>query len=310
MMARYHFIAFLTSFIWGFTFVSSKVLLQTFTPTEIVLIRFILGFLALLAFGPHRLRLLDVNHELLFAAAGLTGVTMYFMLENTGLVYTSASNISIIVATAPLLTAILVMVVYREQTLTARFVTGFVLAILGIALISIEPGQGFSLKSLGDLIALLSALVWAIYSTIVIKISSLGYDTIPATRRIFVWGIVFMIPAVLFSGFDVDMTDILEPANLANLLFLGLLASSACYIMWNLAVARIGATKTSVYIYLQPVITVIFAAIILGEPITMRITAGMALTIAGLVLSQWRSPRPGAVRVDAVDGADRRERLP
>ena len=74
--------------------------------------------------------------------------------------------------------------------------------------------------------------------------------------------------------------------NVANLLFLGLIASAACFVTWNVAVRRLGAVVSTTYIYLVPAITATASIILLGEPLTVPIVTGLALTIAGLVLSQ------------------------
>ena len=91
-----HLLAVLTILIWGTTFISTKILLNDFTPVEILFFRFILGFVALMIVYPHRLKVVNKKHELLFAAAGLCGVTLYYLLENIALTYTMASNVGVL----------------------------------------------------------------------------------------------------------------------------------------------------------------------------------------------------------------------
>ena len=93
--------------VWGTTFVSTKVLLRAFTPLEIMVARFTLGFLALLIVGKGLMRPQKRWHEGLFALAGLSGVTLYFLMENIALTYISASLVGVIVAAAPLFTALI-----------------------------------------------------------------------------------------------------------------------------------------------------------------------------------------------------------
>lgn len=80
------------------------------------------------------------------------------------------------------------------------------------------------------------------------------------------------------------------PGVLPNLLYLGLGASALCFVTWNRAVSVLGAMRTSVYIYLVPFITVLFSALILKEPFTPRMAGGMALTLAGVLLSEGKFP--------------------
>lgn len=102
----------------------------------------------------------------------------------------------------------------------------------------------------------------------------------------FEYGVLFMIPALPLLGFSLDATALTEPVNLGNLLFLGLGASAACFVTWNFSVKRLGAVVTSVYIYLVPAITALASWIVLGEQLTGIAWFGVALTIAGLFVSQ------------------------
>ena len=129
--------------------------------------------------------------------------------------------------------------------------------------------------------------MWAIYSTLVKRIADAGYETIAATKRIFAWGLLFTIPLLLGLGARPSCIPLLaHPLYLANLLFLGLVASAACYASWGWAVARLGAAKTSAYIYLVPVVTVTASVLILGETLTIPMVCGVLLTLGGLALSE------------------------
>ena len=102
-----HVLTLMTIIIWGTTFVSTKVLLEAFTPIEILFFRFTLGYLSLWAIYPRKGTYGTLRQELLFAAAGLCGVTLYFLLENIALTYTFASNVGVIISIAPFFTAFL-----------------------------------------------------------------------------------------------------------------------------------------------------------------------------------------------------------
>lgn len=96
--------------------------------------------------------------------------------------------------------------------------------------------------------------MWAAYSTLVSRIAEAGYETLTATKRIFAWGLLFMAPALPFAGtFPAEALG--NPLVVPNLLFLGLLASAACFATWNFAVKHLGAVVTSTYIYLVPALT-------------------------------------------------------
>lgn len=289
-----HLAALLTIVIWGTTFISTKILLVDFQPVEILFFRFVMGFWVLFAIYPKRLKTTGYKQELTFAAAGLCGICLYYLLENIALTFTLASNVGVIISVAPCLTAILAHLFMKsEEKLRAQFFMGFAVAMVGIILISFN-GSTLELNSMGDLLAVIAALVWACYSILSKKISSFGYPVILATRRTFFYGILFMIPTLFLFDFQTDLSRFTNMTYLFNILYLGLGASALCFVTWNFAVKELGAVKTSVYIYMVPVITVITSVLILHERLTLLAGIGTVLTLIGLFLSEHRTERKEA----------------
>ena len=160
-----------------------------------------------------------------------------------------------------------------------------------MALLSYNGSAVLKLDPRGDLLALLAAVVWAVYSLLTRHISTFGYPVVQTTRRIFAYGLVFMLPALAAFGFRPEPAALARPENLLNLIYLGLGACALCFVTWNFAVGKLGAVKTTTYLYLVPVVTLVFSALLLGEPVTPLSLAGAALTVAGLALSQWKKGR-------------------
>lgn len=287
-----HLAALVTVVIWGTTFISTKLLLAELAPLSILVIRFVIGYAALMIVCPHRLRGVTVRQEAAFAAAGLCGICLYYLLENVALTYTLASNVGVIISVAPFFTALLSHVIKREsEPLRAGFFVGFAIAMTGIALISFG-GSRLEINLKGDLLALLAAAVWACYSVLTRKIAGFGYPTLLTTRHIFFYGLLFMAPAALLMNAEIRLDTILaHPAHVWHLLYLGVGASALCFVTWNSAVKLLGAVKTSVYIYMVPAITVTASALVLRERITVIAIAGTVLTLTGLFLSEKESFR-------------------
>ena len=281
-----HLLALITILIWGTTFVSTKVLLSDFTPIEILFFRFGIGLIVLMLIFPRRLKGTDLRQELLFIGAGLCGVTFYFLFENIALTYTLVSNVGIIVSISPFVTAILSHWFLKDENLRTTFFIGFIIAMMGIVLISLNGNVILNLDPMGDLLAVLAAIVWAIYSVITRKIGQYGHNAIQVTRRTFVYGLMFMIPALFFFQFEWELERFAEPVNLLNILFLGLGASALCFVSWNIAVRILGAVKVSVYIYLIPTVAIMTAIIVLNEAITWMVVLGAILTLLGLIISE------------------------
>lgn len=280
-----HLVALFTIFIWGITFISTKILLAELTAEEILFLRFLLGWLALCLFSWQRIPYMGARIELTFASAGFFGVTLYFLLENIALEYTLASNVGVLVSTAPFFTALVNWMLGNGKRPDRFFLAGFVLAIIGIIMISGDETIT-RISPVGDMLALLAAVAWAFYSVLSRKLANLGLGTIRTTRRSFFYGILLMLPILAFTGMDNTWRALQNPAVIGNLLFLGLGASALCFATWTFCMVRLGTVKASAYIYLVPVVTVISAAIWLHESLGPESLAGIFLVITGLLLSE------------------------
>ncbi len=162
---------------------------------------------------------------------------------------------------------------------------GIVLALFGVSMIIFNGTIVLELNPAGDILALLAAASWAVYSLFVKKISFLNIHPIQSTRKIFFYGLMFTLPYLLLTGISADIEAFTIHKNILNLIFLGFGASALCFVTWSQAVRLLGTVKTSIYIYFIPVMTVISSIIILDEKLTLYSFAGIILIILGLVIS-------------------------
>ncbi|UQZ32233.1 EamA family transporter [Paenibacillus sp. PK3_47] len=285
-----HLLAFITILIWGTTFISTKILLTDFGPIDILFYRFILGYAVLAVIAWRPIRTASFREELLFMAAGLCGVTIYFLVENIALIYTTASNAGVIVSVAPFFTAVFAHFLLQGEALHSRFITGFAIALTGIVLIGLNGSLVLDLNPAGDLLAFIAPVVWALYSVLMRKISGLHHSSVAATRRVFFYGLLFMLPVLFLSDFRPGLHRFADVPSLLNLLYLGLGASALCFVTWNRAVGILGAVTTSLYIYIVPVITVAASALLLGEKLTWLTILGTLLTLFGSFISERKTP--------------------
>ena len=285
-----HLSAFFTIFVWAVAFISIKLLLTDFTPIEIMLYRLILAYLVLLAASPRFIKINNLKEELLFMGAGLCGVTLYFIFQNSALNLTQASNVSVLISISPFFIAIFSRFFAKEERFQSNFFYGFGISIVGIFLIGFNGNFILKLNPLGDILAIFSAIVWAVYTLIMKKISSLNLNTVQFTRKIIFYGLMLLLPFLKVLGFQLDLSGFFAPPNLLNFLFLGFCASALCLVTWNYAVSVLGAVKTSVYIYLIPIITIIISALVLHERITSVALLGVLLILVGLYISE-RNPK-------------------
>ncbi len=280
------FLALFCVFVWGVTFISTKVLLRYFDPTTILIYRLCICLILLFLLSPKIFHINRKRDELYFLGAGAFGITFYFLFENIAIKYTSASSVGIIVSLAPMFTLLFCTAVFKDQRISINFIIGFIVAILGIVLISFDSLKDTSEISLkGIILASCAMMCWGVYSVFVKKINILGYQGIGATRKIMYYGLICLIPFYYIMNSHLNIHSLSIPKVSLNLLFLGLVASAMCFVLWNYAVLNLGPVKCNIYLYLSPAITMIASSIILKEKITLIIFAGLVLSVAGLVIS-------------------------
>lgn len=282
----YHIIAIFTAIVWGATFVSSKVLLEAgFTPSLIMVIRFSMAYLCLLPFWRGKLFCDNVRDELMMLLLGVSGGSLYFLLENSALLYTQASNVAIIIAATPLLTTLAVQFVSRQEQASKRFYAYSLLAMAGVALVVFNGEFILKLNPLGDLLTLGASIMWVIYSIAFLKMEG-RYHPLMITRKIFFYGVLTLAPYMFYEGWDIAWAAFANPVVVGNLLFLGIVASLICYWSWNMVLEKLGAIKATNYLYLNPIVALITSWIVLNERITALALLGTALILTGMYMAQ------------------------
>ena len=225
-----HLAAIFCVLIWSITYISTKVLLEDFSPTEILFFRTILAYVFLFILSPKPIHPRKDRRELLYALAGLCGSTLYFIFQNIGLIYTTASNAGVIVCIAPMFTAIIATFLGTGEKIRPMFVVGFILAISGCTLIVFNGSFVLHLNPLGDILMLLGAVSWAFYCNILILADDGELSLIQRTRKIFFYGILFLLLLLPFMDFHLGLERLLRPELLSNMIFLGVLASGTCFL--------------------------------------------------------------------------------
>lgn len=279
---------------WGVSFVNTRVLLDNgFSPLEVYVFRCIIAYALLLAFCHKRMRALNGRHELLFLLCGICGGSVYFVAENMALLYTSTTNVSLITSTSPLINALLVGLLYKEERPNRGVVIGSVIAMTGVVMVILggSPGEstsGFAHGILGDSLSLLAAVCWSIYALLLRKLQAF-YSALYVTRKTFFYGLITSLPFLMLQPSNLTFEAFTLPVVWVNLLILALIASSLSFVIWAWVIARIGAVKAGNYLYFQPVVTLIFGAIVLHEAMSMLGIVGGVVTILGVYAGERMS---------------------
>ena len=319
---KFHLVAFVVVAIWGSTFVFTKMLLQAgLTPAQIFTLRFTIAYVLLAAYQlilsgargrggtsnyprtsvPPHPRTPDKSNyprtselfckswrdELLMVLLGITGGSVYFLAENAAMLFTTATNTSLIVCSCPLFTMLLVALFYRKsERFTRQQVLGSLMACMGMAAVVLNGHFVLHLSPLGDLLAFGACLCWAVYS-ILMKPALERYSTIFITRKVFFYGLLTMIPYYLLRPAEAN-PSIFQSFNssiLFNLLFLGIVASLLCFLVWNWVIRRLGPVVATNWVYFNPITTIAFAWWLLHEQITPWFLLGTLLILLGMYLA-------------------------
>lgn len=280
-----HFLALLSVGIWSSLYVSVKILLEAFNPLELLFLQSILGYGFLWIAKPKVLKI-PLKSEVFFALCGLFGITIYNLFLNLAMERTLASNVSVIIATAPLFAGIFSFC-FKIEKPYLNFFIGFVVAIIGVYLLNF--GEPLKINLLGDMLAFISAAGWGAYAVLVAKVMDFKFDIYLTTRRILFWGIIFMLPSFVWMDFSPNLNALKEPKIALNLFFVALFASMLCFVAWNRATNLIGIVKTNIYVYLTPVFTIIASIVILGERLGIIAFVGVALVLLGVLVAEYKS---------------------
>lgn len=273
-------------------------LLAGLTPAQIFTLRFIIAYVLLLGYSlfTHRFLLLSSSwrDELLMFALGVTGGSLYFLTENSAMNYTTTTNTSLIVSLSPLIATFLISLFYQSQRLNRVQSAGSLMAALGVVIVVLNGRFVLHLSPIGDSLAFSAALCWGFYSLLMIP-ANLRYDTLFITRKVFVYGLLSMIPYYLWKPeetviFTASVLSVLDLPVLLNLLFLGCVASMLCFLAWNWVLKKLGAVIATNYVYFNPVTTILFAWAVLSEQITVYFLLGTVLILLGMILVD-KSPK-------------------
>ncbi len=279
--------AFFAVTAWGASFVATKVSLQYVAPTTVVWIRFTMGVIILgLAVGLSKQFTLPQGKDWgYFALLGFLGITFHQWLQSTGLVTAQATTTAWIVATIPVFMALLGLFILKEY-LNWYQVIGIFLAAFGVLLV-VTKGNIASIitgkfGTPGDFLVLISAPNWAVFSTL----SRSGLKKHPATLMMFhvmSFGWLFTSLLFLFNPGMRQITHIPWDGWMA-ITFLGIICSGIAYIFWYDALKSLPVAQTGAFLYLEPVITVIVAALVLKEAILLASVIGGLTILVGVWL--------------------------
>lgn len=278
-----HLIALATICVWGSTFIFSKTLLDVFTPVQIMLLRFFVAYAVLWCMYPKTEKTTARDNLGIFFMS-LFADTVYFLCENNALRYTLASNVSILVASAPIWTAVLAHFFIKGNKLRKNTVYGSLIALVGVALVVFNGTVVLKFNPFGDMLSMAAAICWALYSVMITHYVH-RFSSFFLMRRMTFFAILTTLPLAFFMGeLNMPLYEFADPHKLFCIAFLGIFGSGISYVTWNIATRRLGIVKVNTYIYVNPFVTLVTGALFLHEPITLMSVIDALLIICGVII--------------------------
>lgn len=274
---------------WGASFIATKLALRDLSPVTVVWLRFAIGVLILgIATRMRNQFSLPKKQDWLYLSLlGFLGITFHQWLQSTGLQTVQASTTAWIVATTPVFIAFLSWLFLQEKIGWLQ-VSGIIMAVVGVLLVVSRGNIGglFSggFGTLGDVLILISAPNWAVFSIL----SSRGLQKYPATQMMFyVMTIGWLFTSVLFfSGSGIGEIGHLTWPGLIGVGFLGIFCSGLAYIAWYDGLQTLPASRIGAFLYMEPLVAVLVAWAVLGETLVPVTLIGGAVILLGVRLVQ------------------------
>jgi drug/metabolite transporter (DMT)-like permease len=279
--------AFLAITFWGASFVATKVALRDVSPLTVIAVRFAIGVAALggVVAARRQFALLHKSDLGWLVFLGLNGVTVHQLLQANGLVTTSATNSGWIVALTPVFAALLAWLILREPFGRLK-VLGLILATCGAFLVISRGQLSRGLLNIpatpGDFLMLVSSPNWALFTVLSKRTVSRMPPALMVTY-VMAFGWLAILPLFLGARGWIELSR-LTPAGLGGLLFLGVLCSGAAYVFWYDALEAAGASQVAAFLYIEPIVTVMVASILIGEQATWATWLGGAVILVGVWL--------------------------
>lgn len=279
------FYALLSVSFWGVSFVSAKAVLGKLDPYSLLVLRFGIGalfLLIILLINRSRLRI-SVGYIPHLVVLGILGVFIHQVLQATSLLTINASSAGWLISFSPIFT-VLLSVLFLHEKMDVKKALGMLVAITGVFIVTTtRSGHSFEFAlNIGFILMILSTLNWAVYS-ILLKKLQIPYPALVVTFYMSLIGFILTLPFMVRNK-GWESIPLLTQTEWAHLLFLGIFVSGIGYWYWGKALEVLDASRVSIFIYLEPLVTLIAAIILLHEKFILISAAGGIIIMIGVAI--------------------------
>ena len=277
-----------TMAVWGANLSVVKLLLESMEPMLVSTLRMVVAAVAvagvvLLRMAQRRLPWPPLSRRQWLALAGCAALMVYLnqIFFTQGMARTAAANAALIISLNPLVSSLLAALLLGDR-LTPQRVAGVALGFSGVAAVVLNrPGMALGSGGLGDLLVFGSVLTWVLGGVMVQRLAR-GLDPLFISAVLNVIGTVLLLAHMLLR----PAALVYDPGRIGALTVVllvvsGLLATALGGIVWNRALMVLGVARTALYAYWVPIFGVLFAVLLLGEPLTLWHGVGLTAVLGG-----------------------------
>lgn len=288
---------------WSFSFIWTKMAMESFQPVTLVTLRLILASILLLFFSKFSGKLQKIKKEdfKFFFLLALFEPYIYYMGETYGLTMMSPTTASVIIATIPLFAPVLAYFMLKEK-ITWSNILGIFVSICGVMLVIYLPGSGMEADFLG-IVLMFMAVFSAVFYAATLRRISMHYHTVNIIMYQSMIGLVFFVPTFMITDLSTIAELHITPKALEALIMLSIFASVLAFVLFAWVVRKIGIAKTNVFVNLIPVFTAIFSWILLDQFLAISQWIGILIVVAGLFISQLTRRRKVSLKVEEITKA-------
>jgi drug/metabolite transporter (DMT)-like permease len=273
---------------WSLTFIWFKIANEVFKPFSIVLLRLIISSVILLSVAilTKHLQKIDRKDYIWIILLAVFEPCLYFIGESLGLTMISSTLAAVIIGTIPLFVPVGAYMFFREK-LSLLNIAGIIISFTGILIVVLNKGFTFNAKPAGILLLFLAVFSAVGYTLMVRKLVG-RYNPYSLVTYQNLLGIVLFLPLVAVFEFKSLISVNITNRALSALICLAIFGSTLAFIFYNYSVKKLGASKANIFTNVVPVLTAVFSYYILNEEMTFRKVTGIAVVLAGLLLSQLK----------------------
>jgi drug/metabolite transporter (DMT)-like permease len=285
---------------WSFSFIWTKIAIESFQPVTLVTLRLIIASILLFAYAKATKKFQFVRKEDLkwYILLAFFEPYLYYMGETYGLTMLSPTLVAVIIATIPLFAPIVAFFMLKER-ISRMNILGIIVSMLGVMLVIYNPGVGLKGSFWGILLIFIAVFAAVFYAATLRKISS-HYKTVNIIFYQSIFGLVFFIPTFFITDLSTIETLKISYKSLEALLMLAIFASVLAFVLFAGVVRKVGVAKTNVFVNLIPVFTAIFSYLFFKHYLSFNQWIGIAIVVSGLFVSQLSKRKKEIAKIEEM----------